>query len=304
MERAAIFIVAVLCAGTLAGCDNKPVASAAPPPPPVTVRSRCKSRSPNGTNTPAGSRRWRPSRSAPGSPVSSIPSISRMARSSSRATCCSSSIRGPIKLAVEQAKADLERAKSKLEIATSDVERATPLVRNQTLTEREFDTRKSTQRDAAGAVGVRRGGAEAGRTQPRMDRSARADRRAHLRPARRCRQPDHRRPTGATLLTTIVSLDPIHFVFDGSEADFIHYLRLASRRRAAVVARRAEPGRRCSSPTSPTSAQRPHGFRRQRGQSRNRHDPRPRHLRQQGRPADAGFLRPAAAVTAASTTRC
>ena len=26
------------------------------------------------------------------------------------------------------------------------------------------------------------------------------------------------------MLTTIVSLDPIHFVFDGSETDFIHYL--------------------------------------------------------------------------------
>ncbi len=34
--------------------------------------------------------------------------------------------------------------------------------------------------------------------------------------------------TGATLLTVIVSLDPIHFVFDGSEADFLRYLRLAA----------------------------------------------------------------------------
>jgi len=34
--------------------------------------------------------------------------------------------------------------------------------------------------------------------------------------------------TGATLLTVIVSIDPIHFVFDGSEADFLHYLRLAA----------------------------------------------------------------------------
>jgi hypothetical protein len=34
--------------------------------------------------------------------------------------------------------------------------------------------------------------------------------------------------TGATLLSTIVSLDPIQFVFDASEADFIRYLRLAA----------------------------------------------------------------------------
>jgi Fusaric acid resistance protein family len=34
--------------------------------------------------------------------------------------------------------------------------------------------------------------------------------------------------TGATLLTTIVTLDPIHFVFDASEADYIHYARLSA----------------------------------------------------------------------------
>ena len=34
--------------------------------------------------------------------------------------------------------------------------------------------------------------------------------------------------TGATLLSSIVSLDPIQFVFDASEADFIRYLRLAA----------------------------------------------------------------------------
>ena len=33
-----------------------------------------------------------------------------------------------------------------------DVQRATPLVRNQTVTEREFDSRRGTQRDAAGQV--------------------------------------------------------------------------------------------------------------------------------------------------------
>jgi len=34
--------------------------------------------------------------------------------------------------------------------------------------------------------------------------------------------------SGATLLTTIVNLDPIHFVFDASEADYLRYSRLAS----------------------------------------------------------------------------
>ena len=32
---------------------------------------------------------------------------------------------------------------------------------------------------------------------------------------------------GATMLTTIVRLDPIYFVFDGSEADYLRYSRLS-----------------------------------------------------------------------------
>jgi len=133
----------------------------------------------------------------------------------------------PYKLAVDQAKADLERARSKLEIATSDVERATPLVRSQTVTEREFDTRKSTQRDAAGGVGS----AEAALKQAELNLEW-----SEVRAPIAGRISDKRvdagnlitgGQTGATLLTTIISLDPIHFVFDGSEADFIRYLRLA-----------------------------------------------------------------------------
>ena len=62
-------------------------------------RSRCpdrfRKRSPSGTNTPAASWRWRRSRFAPGFRASSIQSISRRARSSSKAISCSSSTRGP-----------------------------------------------------------------------------------------------------------------------------------------------------------------------------------------------------------------
>src|SRR5215207_2795958 len=58
----------------------------------------------------------------------------------------------PYRIAVEQAKADVERAKAKLEIAALDVQRAAPLVRSQAVTEREFDTRRSTERDAAAQV--------------------------------------------------------------------------------------------------------------------------------------------------------
>jgi len=134
----------------------------------------------------------------------------------------------PYRNAVEQAKADVERAKARLEIATLDVQRAAPLVRSQTLTEREFDTRRSTERDAAAQVAS----LEAARKQAELNLEW-----TEVRAPISGRISDKRvdagnlitgGATGATLLTLIVSMDPIHFVFDGSEADFLHYLRLAA----------------------------------------------------------------------------
>jgi RND family efflux transporter MFP subunit len=134
----------------------------------------------------------------------------------------------PYRIAVEQGKADVERAKAKLEIASLDVQRATPLVRSQSLTEREFDTRKSTERDATGQVAS----AEAAVKQAELNLEW-----TEVRAPTTGRISDRRvdrgnlitgGQTGATLLTVIVSIDPIHFVFDGAEADFLRYLRLAS----------------------------------------------------------------------------
>jgi RND family efflux transporter MFP subunit len=134
----------------------------------------------------------------------------------------------PYKIAVEQAKADIERAEAKLDIATQDVQRATPLISSRTLTEREFDTRKSTQRDAAGQLAsanaaLKQAALNLEWTEVRAPIAGRiSDKRVDAGNLISGGQ------TGATLLSVIVSIDPIHFVFDGSEADFLHYLRLAA----------------------------------------------------------------------------
>ena len=130
---------------------------------------------------------------------------------------------------MDQAKADVERGQAKLEIAALDVQRATPLVQNQTVTQREFDTRKSTERDAAGQVAS----AQAALKQAELN-LAWTEVRAPIAGRISDKRVDAGNlitggQSGATLLTVIVSIDPIHFVFDGSEADFIHYLRLAAR---------------------------------------------------------------------------
>jgi RND family efflux transporter MFP subunit len=133
----------------------------------------------------------------------------------------------PYKLAVDQAKADLDRTRAKLEIANLDLERATPLVRNQTLTEREFETRRSTQRDAMAAMESAEATLKVAQlnlewTEVRAPIAGRiSDRRVDAGNLITGGQ------SGATLLTSIVTIDPIHFIFDGAEADFIRYLRLA-----------------------------------------------------------------------------
>jgi len=134
----------------------------------------------------------------------------------------------PYRFAVEQARADLQRANAKLEIASLDVQRAAPLLQNQTLTGREYDTRISVQRDAAGQVAS----AEATLKQAELNLEW-TDVRAPIAGRISDRRVDAGNlvtggPNGATLLTVVVSEDPIHFIFDGSEADFIHYLRLAA----------------------------------------------------------------------------
>jgi len=134
----------------------------------------------------------------------------------------------PYKFAAAQARADLQRAQAKLEIADLDYQRALPLVRNQTMTEREFDTRRSTQKDAAASVAS----AEAILQQAQLNLEW-TEVRAPIAGRISDRRVDAGNlivggSSGATLLTTIVSIDPVYFVFDGSEADFLHYLRLAA----------------------------------------------------------------------------
>jgi len=223
-----VFIVAALFASLLAGCDNKPGAGAAPPPPPVTVSKPIQK---SITEWDEYTGRF--------VPVATVEVRARVSGFIESIHFKDGQIvkkddllfvidQRPYQIAVEQAKADLERARAKYDVATSDVDRATPLVRNQTLTEREFDTRRSTQRDAAGQVGS----AEAALKQAQLNLEW-SEVRAPIAGRISDRRVDAGNlitggQTGATLLTSIVTMDPIHFAFDGSEADFIRYLRLAA----------------------------------------------------------------------------
>ena len=228
MIRIVPLVSLLLIANALTGCDNKPAAGSAPPPPTVTVAHPFQK---SITEWDEYTGRF--------TALETVEIRARVSGFIDSVHFQEGQIvkkddllfvidQRPYQIAVEQAKADIERAQAKLDIATQDVNRATPLIQNQTLTEREFDTRKSAQRDAAGQLA----NANAALKQAQLNLEW-----TEVRAPIAGRISDKRvdagnlisgGQTGATLLSVIVSIDPIHFVFDGSEADFLHYLRLAA----------------------------------------------------------------------------
>jgi hypothetical protein len=90
----------------------------------------------------------------------------------------------PYEIAVDSAKADVARNKAQVGLAELQVQRGASLITSRTITEQENDQRKANLEVAKAQLKA----AEA------AQRSA--DRRPHLRPQGRCRQPDPGRPAG------------------------------------------------------------------------------------------------------------
>lgn len=134
--------------------------------------------------------------------------------------------RRPFEVAAEQVKAQIDEARAKLKLAKSDLERARPLLKKRTIPAREFEARQIQVREAQAVLA----GADARLREAGLNLEW-----TEIRAAIAGRISDTRVDEGnlisggqsaSTLLTTIVSLDPIHFVFEGSEADYLKYSRL------------------------------------------------------------------------------
>lgn len=229
MVRAPFLIIVLLLAGLLSGCDTKPAASTNRPPLPSVTVSKPIQKSITEWDEYTGRFEALKTVVVRARVSGFIDSIHfKDGQIVKEGDLLFVIDQRPYKLAVDQAKSDLERARAKLDIATADVERGTPLISHQTLTAREFDTRRSTQREAAGGVGA----AEAALKQAELNLEW-SEVRAPIAGRISDRRVDAGNlitggQSGATLLTVIVSLDPIHFIFDGSESDLLHYLRLAA----------------------------------------------------------------------------
>jgi len=133
----------------------------------------------------------------------------------------------PFQLAVDSAQADVIRTKAQVVLDEADYERALQLVKTAATPVRELDQRKANL-DIAHAQEM---AAEAALHAAQLNLEW-----SEVRAPIGGRVSDRRvdpgnlvagGQNGATLLTTIVKLDPIYFVFDGSEADYIRYSRLS-----------------------------------------------------------------------------
>ena len=132
----------------------------------------------------------------------------------------------PFEIAVEAAKAEIARARAQVEFAKADVERAGPLVESKALSEQVYEQRKSS-------LGVAEAQVMAAAAQ--LKSAALNLEWAEVRAPISGRISDKKIDVGnlvlggqvsSTLMATIVTIDPIHFVFDASEADYMRYARL------------------------------------------------------------------------------
>jgi RND family efflux transporter MFP subunit len=145
--------------------------------------------------------------------------------------------RRPFERALEQAQAELFQAKTKIENAKLDVVRGKPLVERRIISEKTFDDRESLVRDAEAAFKV----AEAKVNTAELELSF-----TSISSPIAGRISRNQVSVGnwvsaggtanTTLLTSIVSQDPIYIYFDVSENNYIKYKRLAERGEGAGAA--------------------------------------------------------------------
>jgi membrane fusion protein, multidrug efflux system len=133
----------------------------------------------------------------------------------------------PYQLAVDSAKADVARNQATLQFAMSDLQRAEPLARSGAISDQVFDQRKSTLSTTqaqllSAQVAVKSAELNLEWTEVRAPISGRiSDRKVDVGNLIAGGQ-----AASTTLLANIVTQDPIHFLFDVSETDFLRYARL------------------------------------------------------------------------------
>jgi RND family efflux transporter MFP subunit len=134
--------------------------------------------------------------------------------------------RRPFEIAVDAARAEVARAQARLDLAEQEIERTASLVRDRVAPQAQLDSRRAAQREAVGTLAAAR--AQLRQAELELEWS-------EVRAPNAGRVSDRRVDAGnliqqgETLLTTILTLDPIYASFDMSEADYLRLSRQVRR---------------------------------------------------------------------------
>ncbi len=130
----------------------------------------------------------------------------------------------------DKARAQLAQARSQLALAKSERDRATRLLAQHAISQEEFDTRTAGNEQAQASVAA----AQAALAAAELDLEfTRVTAPIAGRISRALVTSGNFVASGQTLLTTLVSLDPIYVTFDGDEQAYLRYSRLARETRGA-----------------------------------------------------------------------
>src|SRR5918993_37145 len=127
----------------------------------------------------------------------------------------------PYQAELARAEAELERARSGESLAASDVQRADRLVKAQAISREEYDSRTSAEAQGGASVKAAEAAVETARlnlnwTRVRSPIAGRVSN-ALVTPGNLVQA------SPATLLTTVVSLDPMYVYFDSDEQTYLRY---------------------------------------------------------------------------------
>ena len=143
----------------------------------------------------------------------------------------------PFERVLDQARAEVSQAKVKAENAMLDVERGRPLMERKVISEKVYDDRANVLRDAQASIKVSEAkvaSAELDLAFTRM--TSPIDGRIGRSQVTAGNWVSAGAAANATLLTTIVSQDPVYLYFDVSETNYLKYKRLAEKGEKAGAA--------------------------------------------------------------------
>jgi multidrug efflux system membrane fusion protein len=133
----------------------------------------------------------------------------------------------PYQAELDRATADIQQAQSRLELASNDLARAERLLKSHAISEEEADSRNKAQREAEAAIHSAVASAEMAKINVEYTRiTSPIDGRISRKMITEGNLVNGNQGQ-STLLTTIVSLDPVYCYFDADEAAVLKYQQLA-----------------------------------------------------------------------------